>query len=493
MRIDRDPGNAHFLRMTAPSPPRWFSGWAKRLGCLGLVLAGVGSLGLIGLRLVMWRVHREAERRLEHSAQSLPTRAARESDRMEGGSSSRGMALSDIPRLGPALSGDDPVALQSFAADVSEIAEFLRRCGHVRNGGRLDFRALLASLGVALPHGATDAEAAAAFLAQTERFAAFLADWKAAVTSGKWDTVDADGLLQAWTPAFGVVPRLLRIMAEAYWQTGDVGSAWDTVTLMAATTERAFDISRLHSQGSGFAAGGILAETIAGGLEAGVWTDDHLRAVPGLATSLDPIGRLPGYATAAKQTLDLWAARPETLTAGPSIQLEITDPVNSVLSLAHGVMASSSQRHLDNFSMMKAIFDADVASINAETRTLLPAAERAAFDPLKGIEDNWFSSLYFAEAWHMGTYQEASPLATVVTAQSRLDQAVIAARLEVERRSTGEYPAGLPEGLPHDPATGQPYRYERVSDGGFRLWGLGLDQSDQGGDARSDVVWPPKP
>jgi len=451
---------------------------------------GAICLGLIGFRLWMWRVHWGAERRVEHSARSLPSRAKLAADPVKRGPSlKQGTPLSDVPRLGPGLSGEDPARLQAFASEIAAIADFLERCGRVGDGGRIDFRAVLESLGVTLPPGTTDAEAAAAFLAEAERFAAFLADWKAAVSAGKWDTSNADGWHSPVTSAFASVPRLLRIMAEAYWQSGDAASAWGSVTVMAATAERAFDTSHLHSHGSGFASAGILAQTLAGGLAAGVWSDDQLRAVPGLATSLDPVGQLPGFAAAAKHTLDLWAIKPDASPAGSPIRFQITDPINSAISLAHGAMDSSRQRRLDNFDLIKAVMDADAASFNYETRTLLPAAERAAFDPLAGIQDDWFSALYFAPAWSVRDFEEESPLGKVVTAQSRIDQASIAARLELEKRSVGEYPARLPDNLPHDPATGQPYRYELLPGGGFRLWGLGLDQSDQGGDVRSDVVW----
>jgi hypothetical protein len=226
-------------------------------------------------------------------------------------------------------------------------------------------------------------------------------------------------------------------------------------------------------------------------LVAGVWSDDQLRAIPSLAASLDPLGKLPGYAKGITNTFNLVTERRAALPAS-AIRLEITDPLGSVISMAHGVMNSSRQRWLDNQSLIEAGLRADVASFDVEKRALRPAVERDPLDPTTHMQDDWFTSMYFSPAWAFGGFgdETQTPVGRVISAQSQLDLSVVAARLELEKRATGSYPDRLPDDLPDDVATGQSYRYERLPAGGYRLWGLGLDQADQGGDVRSDVVWP---
>jgi hypothetical protein len=399
-------------------------------------------------------------------------------------------APQEIPHLGPVLSGEE-AAVQSFAATTNVVRDFLDACGQVPKAGPIDFRAVLLALGVDLPAGATDAEAATLFLERTSDFAAFLAQWKAAVGAGPWDTSGATGPLDYLSSAFSTIPRLLRLMAEAHWQAGDPASAWDTVVLLSHTTDRAFDLSRLHSQGAGYSSSELMARTLAGGLVAGVWSDDQLRAIPSLAASLDPLGKLPGYAKGITNTFNLVTERRAALPAS-AIRLEITDPLGSVISMAHGVMNSSRQRWLDNQSLIEAGLRADVASFDVEKRALRPAVERDPLDPTTHMQDDWFTSMYFSPAWAFGGFgdETQTPVGRVISAQSQLDLSVVAARLELEKRATGSYPDRLPDDLPDDVATGQSYRYERLPAGGYRLWGLGLDQADQGGDVRSDVVWP---
>lgn len=94
-------------------------------------------------------------------------------------------------------------------------------------------------------------------------------------------------------------------------------------------------------------------------------------------------------------------------------------------------------------------------------------------------------------------------------AQAFTELAIAACALERHRLARGSYPESLaalaPEfgPLPPDPMSGQPFRYERTADGRFRLWSLGWNGKDDGGqivlhevpkDAinfeQGDWVWP---
>jgi hypothetical protein len=88
----------------------------------------------------------------------------------------------------------------------------------------------------------------------------------------------------------------------------------------------------------------------------------------------------------------------------------------------------------------------------------------------------------------------------IIRSQSTIDQTRIAAALEMQHRATGEYPATLDAvsatfggKIPRDIATGQPYFYQRDLDGGYRLWGTGIDRKSDGGDERADVTLTHRP
>ena len=80
--------------------------------------------------------------------------------------------------------------------------------------------------------------------------------------------------------------------------------------------------------------------------------------------------------------------------------------------------------------------------------------------------------------------------------------AVTGCALERFRLKHGAYPESLtalaPEFLPSiptDPIDGQPLRYKRAADGLFRLWSVGADGKDNGGERSSkdeavDWTWP---
>jgi len=473
-----------------PPPPR-FPRWIKALGWFCLILVGIACLGVIGVRLMMWRMQGKVAEAVALAPKPISADWHGVSSSTKNGSpAATAKAPQEIPHLGPVFSGEEG-AVRSFAETINALRDILDACGPLPKEGPIDFRAVLLALGVDLPAGATDAEAASLFLERTSGFAAFLEQWKAAVTAGPWDTSGATGPLDYLSSAFSTIPRLLRLMAEAHWQAGDPASAWDTAVLLSHTTDRAFDVSRLHSQSAGYSSSELMAQTLAGGLVAGVWSDDQLRAMPSLAASLDPLGKLPSYTEGITNTLNLVTQRGAAPPAS-AIRLEITDPLGSVISMAHGVMNSSRQRWLDNQSLIEAGLRADVASFDVEKRALRPAVERGPLDPTKHMQDDWFTSLYFSPAWAFRDFgdETQTTVGRVVSAQSQLDLSAIAAQLELEKRATGSYPDRLPDGVPDDVATGQSYRYERLPAGGYRLWGLGLDQSDQGGDVRSDVVWP---
>lgn len=92
--------------------------------------------------------------------------------------------------------------------------------------------------------------------------------------------------------------------------------------------------------------------------------------------------------------------------------------------------------------------------------------------------------------------------------QSQEDMLGIACALELYRRKNDNLPERLealvPSYLPtlhKDPASGENYRYERLNQDQYRLWAVGIDGSDDGGQTEAsgdvndhaDIVWPFSP
>jgi hypothetical protein len=79
-------------------------------------------------------------------------------------------------------------------------------------------------------------------------------------------------------------------------------------------------------------------------------------------------------------------------------------------------------------------------------------------------------------------------LETVTHYQTRVNQARVVCALERYHAAHGQYPEILaalttqfPESVPHDLVGGQPLRYDRSFDGGFRLYSIGWNERDDGG------------
>jgi hypothetical protein len=88
--------------------------------------------------------------------------------------------------------------------------------------------------------------------------------------------------------------------------------------------------------------------------------------------------------------------------------------------------------------------------------------------------------------------------------QTVADEAVLACALERYRLANGQFPDKLDalvpsfvSQLPHDPITGEPYKYRHTDEGRFVLYSVGWNEKDDGGipgrtdfdDKEGDWVW----
>ena len=95
--------------------------------------------------------------------------------------------------------------------------------------------------------------------------------------------------------------------------------------------------------------------------------------------------------------------------------------------------------------------------------------------------------------------QEPLPDKAVQTAsknQTLAHQAVLVCALERFRKAEGRYSGKLEvlaprfvEKIPRDVMNGQPLKYERRGEGGFALYSVGWDQTDDGGSVAGSKDW----
>lgn len=268
---------------------------------------------------------------------------------------------------------------------------------------------------------------------------------------------------------------------------------------MALNTDRVGDTGHLLST---LAQAGLrrqTAETLKAGVQLGGWSADQLAALPTeLARTrvLDDVRRgLEGE----KRQQAAWAQG--IGSPGNPFTDSLVSPFNPPSTNFKNRIALSlvtQQQVADNLAVMHQALDRPLGYFDPETGVLQSSVPDRRASPAAAAESlSWFENFYFMFAGDpsAGSVADTVPH-TIVKTQTNLDHARLAAALEWHQRRDGQYPASLeavagffPNGLPPDPSTGEPYRYERSTDGSYRLWGRGIDRTDNAADAKKDVVW----
>ena len=171
--------------------------------------------------------------------------------------------------------------------------------------------------------------------------------------------------------------------------------------------------------------------------------------------------------------------------------------VNSI-----GVTFTSNQQIADNLAVLIQRMEQPLTRFDPDTGIYLPASG----DELAAPADSNHSGLSFDRFYFMYADLWGGPSAfnyvtnQIIKNQSVIDQSRIAAALEMQHRATGEYPESLDAvsatfggSMPIDIATGQPYFYQRNAEGGYTLWGTGIDGKSDGGNEKTDVTWKHRP
>ncbi len=461
--------------------------WLRSLGWVSLALLALAFTASVAHWWWARQTHAVAER-VRATTPPLPVRAGGKSAAPER----EPVPPEQLPLVGPALTGD-AAAAEALEQRFEEVVVFFRKLANGRLDHPVSYLEMLRSLGLPVTAGMTEKEAAAAFLAAVARFDPLLAEWRADLEKGPWSAGEPTlssrhGVL---SPAV-TVARLLWLTTGAQLLTGDSDGAWRSLETMALTAERMSDMPATVGYLVAVSVQALMTRTIADGLLTGGFTDTQLRALPALVGRFDPFASVIDAVEGDSQMLDRSA---DALVTSPELRQQLApipqDWLYPLRAAASELFTSPQQIH-DSMDLAKAAALRGLDPIDFSTRNLRPNASSFR-QPLLDQPLNWFGQYYYRFAMPMfegGDIESYNFSRAVVQAQSRMDQAAIASRLELEKRATGAYPATLPADSPHDPATGQPYVYRLTDDGDYELRGAGLNQADDGGDAKEDIVWP---
>ncbi|MES2923764.1 MAG: hypothetical protein V4819_19580 [Verrucomicrobiota bacterium] len=493
--------------MNKPVPPKRFPAWLRGLGWLAFGLLGLVTILVVARWLVMDSGHQATKRIVgSQRKKAVPQHPVAPATAVGPASTPRGMPLASVPHFGGVLVGDKE-AWKEFSKKLEEITAFLRykRTHPEIVDGVWSFRAILQNMGVEVPETMTEAQAAAEYLKQADRFSTLLAQWREAVAKGTLDkAADYKSDPNSWR--FGSlsysISRILAMTAEARLQSGDTAGAWADWQAMKNSTAR---LAELYPANSGYD-GSMDRRTFGlarSGMRSGAWTDDQLSEISSMVALENVLASAQRDAEREKKSItDYYMNFHKHEEQFGKDLLKTPSQFNQFVNQVK-LKLITEQQIRDNMEVKLAEVDRMLSCFDPETGFYMRPTE----EDLKesgGAEESagMLGSFYFMiKDLHGGGYDDQEIAARyVIKAQSEYDQFRLAAALETYQRRTGSYPDRLdaiydklPGGVPLDIATGQPYFYARSSDGGYSLWGTGIDGRSDGGHDKTDVTWKHRP
>ena len=493
--------------MNKSTGPKHFPAWLRNLGWLCFILLGLATVLLVARWWLMEGAHQTA---MELGKQGGELSKGSSKNGMAGDAissahqesvTSRGTPVAELPLVG-VYAGDDLTAQKGLGKQLEEIRRLMKdSVSACRVDGVLSFRAVLAKMGMAVPEGMTEAEAATEFLKQTERFSDMLARWREAVGKGAWDfsSVETNDSYAMRSKIFRLafpLQCLLGVMAEAHLRTGDMVAAYSDLQTMDSSADRCGDMPGFFKQNLSYQ----MFRTAHAGMELGAWTDTQLM---GISTMLGEENALASM----RRLMDFQKLQQaDFFTHFREHQSEIQDsfshsksPIDQMINQI-GIATTTDQQLADNLAVINFQIDQPFTRFDPVTGVYLGESAGDSRElPHSKPSDVSFDKFYYMYSEMYGGHQ-GSVAQQIIKDQSTIDQTRIAAALEMQLQATGEYPETLDAvsgtfggAIPRDIATGQPYFYQRDADGGYTLWGTGIDQKSDGGNEEHDVTWKHRP
>ena len=483
-----------------------FPAWLRGVGWLAFGLLGLATILIVTRWLVMESGHQAAQRIVSTQRKQSATRRPVAPVAAEVPVAKiPGIPLASVPHFGGSLVGDME-SWKEFSKKLNEIAAFLRykRTHPERVDGVWSFRAVLQNMGVEVPDAMTEAEAAAEYLKQADRFSALLAQWREAVAMGPLDKAaddKSDPNIWRYSGLSYSISRLLAMTAEARLQSGDAAGAWADWQAMKNSSAR---LAELYPANSGYY--GSMDYRMFGlarsGMRSGAWTDDQLSEISSMVARENVLASAQRDVEREKKSITEYYMNfheheeqfGKDLLKTPS---QFNQFVNQVK-----LKLITEQQIRDNMEVKLSEVDQRLSRFDPETGFYVRPTEEE-LEESGGAEQSpgVLGSFYFMiKDLHGGGEYQVNAARDVIQAQSKYDQFRLAAALETYQRETGRYPDQLdaisdkfPGGAPLDIATGQPYLYQRDANGGYKLWGTGIDGKSEGGNEKTDVTWTQRP
>lgn len=394
--------------------------------------------------------------------------------------------------------GDDLAAQTELEKQIKEISDLVAYSQHNECwvDGVLSFRAVLARMGVTVPDTMTEAEAAAEFLKKTQRFSGLLAQWQETVGKRPWDfsAVETKDSFATGHRIFRVAYRLQSLqglMVQAHLRSDDTASAWSEFQIMNSSVDRMGDVPGFFQSSLRWG----MFHTARAGIELGGWTNDQMMEISSI------LGEHSTLVTARRDMEVQKIGMTDFLTHFRENETQIQEafsrsksPIDKMIN-RFGIATATDQQIADNLAVIHYRMEQPFTCFDPDTGFYLgEPADDSHVLPRSKPSDVSFDKFYYM---YSEMYGDPGPVARwIISEQSTIDQTRIAAALEIQRRKTGEYPETLDavsNSIPRDIATGQPYFYQRNKDGGYTLWGTGIDRKNDGGDNRADVTMTHRP
>ncbi len=431
--------------MAALSRSRPVRRWLRRLGWLSFALLALVFLASIG----HWWLSRQAHAVAERARSAVPKRPAPlpKSGAASGAEAKAATPVAQVPLIGALYSGD-ALEVAEYEAKEKELRRLTDALALAWTVDGISFVELLKRLGEAVPDGTTEAQAAAIFLRKAEALKPLVGEWKAALAAQPWDFAGID-LVHLKTPHDMEVSlvRLLGALTEASWLTGDAEGArshWQTLMASVGPLSQPESFTMFFAQGVAL---GLGLDTFRTGVSMGTWTNEELASFPEKFAAHDRFAQLKASTEGEKQ---LGAARLNAMRRDPLGTLPDAEPrpvwQDTLIQLT--ALLTTEQRLQDNVDVMKASMDALTAPFDAVNNRYLPHDSPNLLSATRS--SSWFESYYYVYA-AIGVPLISWLDERVVREQTGLNQATIAAQLELQKRTTGSYPATLPSDSPNDP------------------------------------------
>jgi hypothetical protein len=417
----------------------------------------------------------------------------------------QGLSLSALPYFGPALAGTEE-EWQTFRKAIDEITDFFDQ-GHDSHNpafgpnGVTSFRALVQNMGGEVPETMTEAEAAAEFLRQADRFSGLLARWREAIAKGPLAS-GQDDLSESGRQRFSGLSRtfsdLLSLTTAARLQAGDGDGAWSDWQTLKNSNDRLREIFPAGDGHYEYTMDSLMFNLAKSGVETGAWSNSHMTELSAVAASQNFLAsallRIEDRRERQKYYFENFRVHHERFREGVLTTPSQLDQVVNRVKL----QLITDQQIRDNQALSLHRLNQELGRFDPETGYYVrpTEAEKQAIAETRS-KPGFLGSYYFMIADFGSEGRDDDYTAKqVIRQQAEYNQLRLSVALDTYQRRTGTYPQNLeavgsqlPGGAPRDIATGQPYFYQKEADGGYKLWSTGIDGKSDGGDDKNDITW----